>query len=94
MRSCPRKNLNRRKGSEMDNRFHNSGFLVSRSLEVSALCLTSADKAFLSIVLDGYRAEMERALSDPEMPSRTREFVLKEVADARRLSGLLTGESA
>lgn len=93
MRSCPRKNLNRRKGSEMD-KYHNSGFLVSRSLEVSALCLTSADKAFLSIVLDGYRAEMERALSDPEMPSRTREFVLKEVADAKRLSGLLTGESA
>lgn len=93
MRSCPRKNLNRRKGSEMDNRFHNSGFLVSRSLEVSALCLTSSDKAFLSIVLDGYRAEMERALKDPEMASRTREFVLKEVADARRLSGLLTGDA-
>jgi hypothetical protein len=65
---------------------------VSRSLEVSALCLTSADKAFLSIVLDGYRAEMERALSDPSMPSRTREFILKEVADAKRLTHLFAGE--
>jgi len=73
-------------------KYQNANFLVSRSLEVSALCLTSADKAFLSIVLDGYRAEMERALSDPAMPSRTREFILKEVADSKRLSGLMTGD--
>lgn len=72
-------------------KYQAANFLVSRSLEVNALCLTSADKAFLSIVLDGYRTEMERALSDPEMPSRTREFILKEVSDAKRLSGLLAG---
>ena len=75
-------------------KYHNSGFLVSRSLEVSALCLTSADKAFLSIVLDGYRVQMEDALKDSSMASRTREFCLKEVADARRLSELLMGETA
>lgn len=73
-------------------KYQATNFLVSRSLEVSALCLTSADKAFLSIVLEGYRAEMERALADPAMPSRTREFVLKEVADAKRLTHLFAGE--
>lgn len=73
-------------------KYQATNFLVSRSLEVSALCLTSADKAFLSIVLDGYRAEMERALADPSMPSRTREFILKEVADAKRLTHLFAGE--
>jgi len=56
------------------------------------LCLTSADKAFLSIVLAGYRVEMERALADPSMPSRTREFILKEVADSKRLSKLMVGD--
>jgi hypothetical protein len=73
-------------------KYQATNFLVSRSLEVSALCLTSADKAFLSIVLDGYRVEMERALADPSMPSRTREFILKEVADAKRLSKLMVGD--
>lgn len=73
-------------------KYQATNFLVSRSLEVSALCLTSADKAFLSIVLEGYRAEMERALTDPSMPSRTREFILKEVADAKRLTHLFAGE--
>ena len=73
-------------------KYQATNFLVSRSLEVSALCLTSADKAFLSIVLDVYRVEMERALADPSMPSRTREFILKEVADAKRLTHLFAGE--
>lgn len=73
-------------------KYQATNFLVSRSLEVSALCLTSADKAFLSIVLEGYRVEMERALADPSMPSRTREFILKEVADAKRLSKLMVGD--
>jgi hypothetical protein len=73
-------------------KYQATNFLVSRSLEVSALCLTSADKAFLSIVLDGYRVEMERALADPSMPSRTREFILKEVADSKRLSKLMVGD--
>jgi len=73
-------------------KYQATNFLVSRSLEVSALCLTSADKAFLSIVLDGYCVEMERALADPSMPSRTREFILKEVADAKRLTHLFAGE--
>lgn len=73
-------------------KYQATNFIVSRSLEVSALCLTSADKAFLSIVLDGYRVEMERALADPSMPSRTREFILKEVADSKRLSKLMVGD--
>lgn len=73
-------------------KYQTTNFIVSRSLEVSALCLTSADKAFLSIVLDGYRVEMERALADPSMPSRTREFILKEVADSKRLSKLMVGD--
>lgn len=73
-------------------KYQATNFLVSRSLEVSALCLTSADKAFLSIVLDGYRVKMERALADPSMPSRTREFILKEVADSKRLSKLMVGD--
>ena len=69
-----------------------SEYTISRNLDIRALQLTSADAAFLAILLKDYQAMMERVKNDTLTPTFSAGYLQREIDDARRLANLIGGE--